>query len=179
MEVDWEHWQPGVRANLLFVVQGGQILLIRKKTGFGAGGINGPGGKLEPGETAVEAAVREVREELTIVVHDPEDMGELCFQFVDGLAMHVQVFRSNCYEGEPVETVEAKPLWYDLESIPFDEMWEDDRYWLREMVDGRRFSARFIFEERSMLWKEIDWLDRVESWARAHHGIHHGRGPVG
>lgn len=165
MEVDWKSWQPGVRANLLFVVRDGQILLIRKKTGFGAGGINGPGGKLEPGETAMEAAVREVGEELSIVPHDPQDMGELCFQFLDGLAMHVQVFRSRDFDGEPVESVEAKPLWYPVEAIPFDEMWEDDQYWLREMVAGRRFSARFVFEEKTMLWKEIDWLEELESWA--------------
>lgn len=165
MDVDWKSWQPGVRANLLFVVRDGQILLIRKKTGFGAGGINGPGGKLEPGETAMEAAVREVGEELSIVPHDPQDMGELCFQFLDGLAMHVQVFRSRDYDGEPVESVEAKPLWYPVDGIPFDEMWEDDRYWLREMVGGRRFSARFVFDEKIMLWKEIDWLEELESWA--------------
>ena len=61
MEVDWDHWEPSMRANLLFVQQGERVLLIRKKTGLGSGKINGPGGKLEPGETAREAAVREIR----------------------------------------------------------------------------------------------------------------------
>ncbi len=165
MEVNWSSWQPGVRANLLFVIRDRQILLIRKKTGFGAGGINGPGGKLEPGETALEAAVREVGEELSIVPHAPEDMGDLSFQFLDGLAMHVQVFRSRGFDGEPTESVEAEPLWFSIDAIPFHEMWEDDRYWLREMVEGSRFSARFVFDGRSMVYKEIDWLEKVESWA--------------
>jgi hypothetical protein len=30
----------------------------------------------------------------------------------------------------PRETREAKPVWYDLGALPFDRMWEDDRYWL-------------------------------------------------
>jgi len=44
-------------------MRGGEILLIRKKRGWG-GEDNGPGGRLEKGETAVESAVREVQEEL-------------------------------------------------------------------------------------------------------------------
>jgi len=158
MEVDWSNWEPQIRANLLFVIQDGQILLIRKKTGFGVGNINGPGGKLELGETALEAALREVEEELCIVAHDPEDMGELLFQFVDGLSMHVQVFRSTGFDGVPTETEEAKPLWFSVDEIPFEEMWEDDRYWLREMVDGKKFSARFVFDGKAMVSKKIDWI---------------------
>jgi 8-oxo-dGTP diphosphatase len=40
-----------------------EILLGRKKTGFGTGKIVGLGGHVEPGETALEATVREVAEE--------------------------------------------------------------------------------------------------------------------
>jgi len=159
MNVDWETWEPQIRANLLFIIRDGQILLIRKKTGFGAGNINGPGGKLEPGETALEAAIREVEEEVGVTPADPEDMGELLFQFVDGLSMHVQVFRSFDFEGDPIETEEANPLWFPIDEIPFDEMWEDDQYWLREMIEGQRFSARFVFEEKKMISKSIDWLN--------------------
>ncbi|HEY5036239.1 MAG TPA: NUDIX domain-containing protein, partial [Chthoniobacterales bacterium] len=57
--IDWNSWQPQQRANLCFIVRGDEVLLIRKKRGFGAGKINGPGGKVEPGETALGAALRE------------------------------------------------------------------------------------------------------------------------
>ena len=50
-DVDWDKWNPEVRATLLFVIQEGRILLIHKKRGFGRGKINGPGGKIESGET--------------------------------------------------------------------------------------------------------------------------------
>ncbi|MEM9057182.1 MAG: NUDIX domain-containing protein, partial [Pseudomonadota bacterium] len=60
--IDWAAWTPKDIATLLFVVRGGEVLLIHKKRGLGAGKINGPGGRVEPGETVQECAVREVRE---------------------------------------------------------------------------------------------------------------------
>ena len=53
-DVDWDCWVPDERATLLFVVRGGEILLMHKKRGLGAGKINGPGGRLEPGETPMD-----------------------------------------------------------------------------------------------------------------------------
>lgn len=160
MEVDWDHWEPTMRANLLFVQQDGQVLLIRKKSGLGKGKINGPGGKLNPGETALAAAVREVDEELQIRVRpgDCEEMGTLRFQFVDGLALHCVVFRTHHFEGIPTETPEAIPMWFQVDAIPFDEMWEDDRHWLRPMLAGRKFRGDFVFDGDKMLEKWIEWI---------------------
>ncbi len=42
---DWNDWNGEVVATLLFVIQDGNILLIEKKRGHGAGKVNGPGGK--------------------------------------------------------------------------------------------------------------------------------------
>ena len=58
--------------------QGGipvEVLLARKKTGFGLGKIVGIGGKVEPGETLLQAAVRETEEELSIHVRE-EDLAQ-------------------------------------------------------------------------------------------------------
>ena len=74
-----------MRATLLFVVRSGRVLLIRKKRGLGAGKINGPGGRIEAGESALEGAVREVFEELRITVLDADLRGELHFDFADSL----------------------------------------------------------------------------------------------
>ena len=65
-EIDWATWEPDDRATLLFVIRGGEILFIHKKRGLGAGKINGPGGRIEPGETPEQAAIRETEEELLI-----------------------------------------------------------------------------------------------------------------
>ena len=50
-DVDWSNWTPEQTATLMFVIDDNRVLLIRKKRGLGAGKINGPGGRLEEGET--------------------------------------------------------------------------------------------------------------------------------
>lgn len=158
----WEGWEPSERATLLFVIRDGHILLIRKKRGLGAGKINGPGGRIEPGETAQEAAVRETREELGITPIGPELRGELHFQFMDGYRLHCSVFAASDFLGEPVETPEAAPLWTPLNAIPFDQMWADDVYWLPGLIAGRRFRAWFVFDGDHMLERHVHWLDEEE-----------------
>jgi 8-oxo-dGTP diphosphatase len=137
----------------------GRVLLIRKKRGLGAGKINGPGGKIDPGETSVQCAIRETQEELGVTAIDPVKHGELWFQFVDGLGLHVDVFVATKHEGEPVETDEAIPLWTSLEKLPLEEMWADDRFWLEDMLVSRRhFIGRFTFDDDTMLSSEMEWL---------------------
>jgi 8-oxo-dGTP diphosphatase len=151
MELDWTNWQPKEFATLLFVIRNENILLIRKKRGFGAGKINGPGGRIEPGESALQAAVREVREELGIEPLSPELRGELRFQFVHGYSLHCSVFISADFLGEPIETPEAIPLWTPLSAIPYEEMWADDVWWLPKIVAGARVRGFFHFENDKLL----------------------------
>jgi 8-oxo-dGTP diphosphatase len=154
-EIDWSRWTPQQRATLLFVIRGQQILLIHKKRGLGAGKINGPGGRLEAGESPLECAVREVREELRVTPLGVHPCGELRFQFTDGLSLHGYVFTATGCAGEPRETEEAKPLWTPLDRIPYARMWEDDRIWMPLMLQGRRFEGRFLFAGDTMLGHEV------------------------
>ena len=150
-EVDWANWSPTERATLMFVIRDGQVLLILKKKGLGAGKINGPGGRLDPGETPRQAAIREVQEELVVTPTGVREAGELMFQFVDGFSIHGYVFTATGIEGEPQETGEAIPLWTPLDQIPFDRMWEDDRVWIPLMLAGTPFTGRFLFDGDKML----------------------------
>jgi len=153
--MDWKNWQPRERANLCFIVQDRRVLLIRKKRGLGAGKINGPGGKIEPGESALESAIREAQEEIGVTPSELEERGELHFQFTDGYSLHCTVFIARQFAGELIETVEATPIWFDFEKIPYDEMWEDDRHWLPQMLAGRRFIAWFEFDGEKMLSQDV------------------------
>ncbi len=151
-DIDWNLWVPQQRATLLFIIQGGRILLIHKKRGLGAGLVNGPGGRIEPGETPLEGALREVREELCVNPTGAEYSGGLHFQFTDGLSIHGTVFRATGYTGgEPQETDEAVPLWTPLDRIPYERMWADDRLWLPLMIAGVPFSGFFLFDRDRML----------------------------
>lgn len=155
-DIDWPTWKPRDIATLLFVVEGSRILLIRKKRGLGAGKVNGPGGRLDPGETPLEAAIRELGEELCVTPVGVEKRGELAFQFTDGYGLFCHVFSAHGCEGEPRETDEAIPLWTPLDAIPYDEMWADDRLWFPHMLAGRWFAGRFVFDADVMLDHAIE-----------------------
>jgi 8-oxo-dGTP diphosphatase len=166
-DLDWSRWQAQDPATLVFVMRGDEILLIDKKTGLGKGKVNGPGGKVEPGETPEQCAIRECHEELGITVSNLEYCGEHKFQFVDGYSIHVFVYRTRDFEGIPTESREARPLWVKVDEIPFEQMWEDDRIWIPLMLRGERFQTRWIFDGDRMLDYDIQPDGRNESWAQA------------
>jgi 8-oxo-dGTP diphosphatase len=153
--INWATWQPRTRVNLVFIVHKRRILLIRKKRGFGAGKINGPGGKVDPGETPLAAALREIMEELEIMPIGAHQHAELHFQFHDGNSVHCTVFLAHDYKGEPRETPEAVPLWTPLDQIPYDEMWAGDRYWLPLLLRGEHFKGYFEFDEERLISQKI------------------------
>jgi 8-oxo-dGTP diphosphatase len=157
MDDYWKTWEPRERATLCFLIQDGQILLIRKKRGLGAGKINGPGGRIEPGEEPHECAVRETSEEVGLTPQNVQNRGELHFQFADGYSLHCAVFVAHEFTGELIETDEALPIWTPLDSIPYDEMWADDIHWLPGVIAGGTFRGYFQFDGEKMLSKHLLW----------------------
>lgn len=149
------NWTAVHQATLVFVVHAGKVLLIRKKRGLGAGKINGPGGKLDTGETAQQCAHREVFEELCIRINESSNVGRLRFQFVDNYSIDVRVFLATDFHGTPTETEEAVPLWFEPEKIPYHEMWEDDRIWLPRVLGGEHVDGRFIFDGDRLLESDV------------------------
>ncbi len=142
-------------ATILFVIKDGRILLIEKKRGLGAGKINGPGGKIDPGETPLAAAIRETQEELLIIPHRPRKLGELRFSMSDCPDILCHVYRADDFSGTPTETDEAVPVWAALGEIPYHRMWEDDRHWLPLLLAEQAFLGRFVFEGDHLLWSEV------------------------
>ena len=149
--IHWPSWEPGDRATLLFVIKGDQVLLIVKKRGLGAGKINGPGGRLEPGETPRQCAIREVQEEVGVTPRHIRHCGLHRFQFTDGYRLLVDVFAADDCDGDPIETDEALPMWVPTTAIPYERMWADDRHWIPMMLAGTPFTGRYVFDGDTML----------------------------
>jgi 8-oxo-dGTP diphosphatase len=128
-----------------------QVLLGRKKTGLGLGNIVGLGGKIEPGETALQAIVREIEEESSLVV-DPAAVSEVgfiryAFPHRENWSQDSTVFVVDTFTGTPVESDEVVPAWYDITDLPLDGMWDDAKYWLPQVLAGERVRASFTFGE--------------------------------
>ena len=126
-----------------------RVLLIRKKRGMGSGKWNAPGGKLEAGESAAAAAVRETQEETGITPVEARYVGLLEFRFAAGSDCWdnlCRVYRADAFKGALCpEHDECAPEWVTLDAIPYDGMWEDDRSWLPSLLSNRPFHRLFKF----------------------------------
>lgn len=145
-------------AVLCFIVQPPRILLIHKKRGLGAGKVNAPGGRIEveSGETTEEAAHRETMEEIGVAPLNLRQKAWLDFEFTSGLWIRCHAFTASGYRGEIRETDEAKPFWCDLHQIPFNQMWQDDAYWLPHALNGSEVVGRFLFDGEAMVRCRLD-----------------------
>ena len=163
----WARWRPGVRATLVFIQREDEVLLIEKKTGLGAGKVNGPGGKLEPGESPLECARREVAEELSLSVEALTPMAQLRFLMSTHPDIECVVFVTEHFTGTPTESREAKPLWVSIEEIPWARMWADDVLWLPRILKGERLSASFAFRGETLCAERIESVEESTLDARA------------
>ena len=57
----------------------------------------------------------------------------------------VHVFPSRTFDGIPVSGREGQIKWFKMDSLPIEEMWEDDQYWSRLALEGRRFEGWFYY----------------------------------
>jgi len=137
---------------LIFFRRNTQILLAMKKRGFGAGKWNGVGGKIELDETVQQAAIRESEEEIGIRPLRLIPVAEHVFhgQHADG-DMTAYTYICDKWEGEPIETEEMAPQWFDETEIPYESMWPNDQYWLPKVLAGEKVFGTYRFDEHDRL----------------------------
>jgi mutator protein MutT len=146
------------RTTLTFVIDGDRLLMILKKRGQGAGKWNLPGGKIAEGETAEQAAAREVREETGLQVADLQECGNLEFLFPAGgsWSNSCTVFRTSVFSGILTpENDECSAHWVSLKEIPYDRMWPNDRLWVPSVLAGGRVDRTYTFDAQDQLVSEV------------------------
>ncbi len=145
--------KPLKKATLCFLIKENEILLAKKKRGFGKRKWNGVGGKPKQREKIEKALVRETQEEIKVIPTSYYKVAILNFLYPynPDSNQQVHVFLAEKWNGEPIETKEMKPKWFKKDQIPFDSMWPDDRHWLPIVLMGQKIRGDFIFEKGDRL----------------------------
>ncbi|OGM02613.1 hypothetical protein A2115_01205 [Candidatus Woesebacteria bacterium GWA1_41_8] len=135
------------KATLCFLVKGDKVLLAMKKRGFGKGLWNGVGGKKTNGETIRQAAIRETEEDIAVVPIRLHKIADLRFLFPHKTewSQNVVAYIVDSWKGEPRESEEMMPKWFNKNTLPFKHMWWDDHLWLPQVLQGKKLKAKFIF----------------------------------
>ena len=147
-----------IDATICHIVHGGKLLLKEANSGVSVGKWNGPGGKMERGETPEMNVVREVSEETGLVIANPANHGTIEFYLNGGgrLDYLVYVFSARRFSGKARSSEEGRVRWFDIGKIPYTRMWDDDKYWLPLLLNGIKFDAKFRYDKQNR--RVIDYV---------------------
>ena len=150
----WPVPESAPAAKLLTLViprRNGQLLLGLKKRGFGTGFWNGFGGKVEAGESVMAGAARELEEECGLRAQSLRRRGTLNFHWQEQpQPWEVAVYDCTEWSGTVTESDEMSPAWVDVEELPYDNMWPDDRHWYPFFLQDQAFEGTFWFRNNTV-----------------------------
>ncbi len=124
----------------------------KKEGDIHKGKYNAPGGKLEQGESPVDAMKREVFEETGLTVTAYRRLGFLAFpgfhQDEHGsIDESTHVFLITEWQGEPpAECAEGTLEWVPADRLLSLPLWEGDRAFLPWVIEGRAFEGKLLYE---------------------------------
>ena len=144
------------KTTLWIIVKNWKILLAMKKRWFWEWYWNWAWWKFEEGETNEECMIRELEEETWLVTkkENLENFWVLHFYFDEKSEWNqdVVLFVINDFKRNPVETEEMRPKWFDLNNIPYSEMWESDKIRMPRILKWDRIEYNFFLR--------LDWSVR-------------------
>lgn len=135
--------QHCVNATVCFIRRAKKVLLQeRAERQRWAGVLNGPGGKIEHGETPLEAIKREVAEETALQIYEVVSHGtlRLVFDDIGEPDLFVHVFSSSQFSGRSRGRA-GRLQWFSEDRLPLSRMWPDQRYWLPLVLAGGRLDG--------------------------------------
>lgn len=106
-----------VELTVLCLITDGDRILLQNRTKNDWQGYTLPGGHVEPGESFVDAVVREMKEETGLDIKDPRLAGVKQFPIKDGRYV-VLLFKATEYSGTVVSSYEGQMEWIESVSLP-------------------------------------------------------------
>lgn len=128
------------------VLDGRRILLKKETEGMGNGKWVGLSVELDRNSDPAHCAATLLKREVGLVAPRPLLHG-VC-NFYKGTAelpfVKAHIFSVKVPGG--IGSRSRGMRWFNLGSIPYDKMWDDDLFWLPLVVNGRRFNGSFVYD---------------------------------
>lgn len=107
-----------VLTNMVMVYDDSGRVLVQRRNDPGWPGCVFPGGHVEPGESFVDAAVREVREETGLTVENLQLCGVKQWTQKGGEYRYIVfLYKTNCFSGEVTSSDEGEAFWWPREEL--------------------------------------------------------------
>jgi 8-oxo-dGTP diphosphatase len=130
--------------SLCLLVKDDKVLMMMPNRGVSKGKWNFPGGHLEPSETIEECVVREVAEETGLHIEKAAKVGRLTFTNPDWI---VNVFHCTDFSGNIRESSEGGLIWMKIKEIPYEKMWEADKFWVPLAIKKKSITGSFHYDK--------------------------------
>ena len=135
---------------MLCMVQRGNEILLQNRIKKDWAGYTLPGGHVEPGESFVDACIREMKEETGLTVSNVKLCGVK--QFPDGDSRYIVfLFKTDCFEGELRSSDEGKMEWVEMDRLDQYNTVSD----LKELLD---VMLRDDLNEFQYILRDEDWI---------------------
>ena len=97
-----------------FLINDNKVIVIKYKTNKNMNYYDIPGGKVEENESAIDASIREFKEETGIEVINQKYKGNVIIEYPN---MVFDIYLVNDYKGNPQEFDENYSMWINIEDL--------------------------------------------------------------
>lgn len=146
-----ERSEQAIFTNLCLICDGKGNILVEDRRDPDWPGICFPGGHVEPGESFVEAVIREVREETGLTIAKPKLCGTKQFQTKKGERYVVLFYKTSCFSGDLHSSDEGEVFWISREELKNRTLCDDFEAML-EVMDSEELNEFYYCQKPNGTW---------------------------
>lgn len=124
--------------------------LLQDRAKMDWNGYTLPGGHVEPGESIVDAVVREMKEETGLVIKSPRLCGIKQFP-IEGGRYLVFLFETDQFEGKTVDSDEGKMHWIKISELKNVNLVDDFDALIEVMLSDSLTEFQYIIENEKWI----------------------------